>query len=82
MSSGAWLVLTIDDPGRLVTNPDRDFAALLDDPYPRVRWLLVAPANGRTEHALARDAIAQRYPDLDAGASWLRLEREFGGPAG
>ncbi|MSQ36216.1 MAG: hypothetical protein EXR63_03630 [Dehalococcoidia bacterium] len=82
MSGGAWLVLSIDDPQRLVANPDRDFAALLDEPYPRVRWLVVASSEGRTARALQRDAIYQRYPDLDSGAPWLRLEREFEGPSG
>jgi hypothetical protein len=79
MSRGAWLVLTIDDPGRLVANPDRDFDALLSDPHPRVRWLAVPSPAEQTERALERDAIFQRYPELYDGATWLRLEREFDG---
>lgn len=82
LTHSAPFVLAIDDPARLVTNPDREFSALLSQPFPSVRWLLVPSSEGQTEQVLQRAAITQRYPGIYEGAPWLRLEREFVGLRG
>ena len=60
------LQLFIDDPTRLVTDPNRDHALVLEDPVDRVNYILT-----RDPNEVLPSALLKRFPTLYRdGAPW------------
>jgi hypothetical protein len=70
------LIISLHQPGRIVTTSDPDFEQILANPIGHVNAFLVPAPDGASK----LDAVDRRYPDLWAhGTSWAHLIADFPG---
>jgi hypothetical protein len=70
------LIISLQQPARIVTTSDPDFEQILANPIGHVNAVLVPAPNGASK----LDAVDRRYPDLWAhGTSWAHLIADFPG---
>jgi hypothetical protein len=70
------LIISLQQPDRIVTTSDPDFEQILANPVGHVNAILVPAPNGASK----LDAVDRRYPDLWAhGTSWAHLIADFPG---
>ncbi len=70
-------IMSLDDPGRLIIDSDRDFEEIVHRPTGTADWVLLPDPAEDSEASLAHDSIYLVHPDLYEGAPWLELEHEF-----